>query len=57
MIVCSCNFIREQQIREAARGGVMDVVDVYEALGCTPNCYQCLPFAERIIEDEVCAAA
>ncbi|HMU22343.1 MAG TPA: (2Fe-2S)-binding protein [Sphingorhabdus sp.] len=57
MIVCSCNFIREQQIREAARGGALDVVEVYEALGCVPNCCQCLPFAEQIIEDEVCAAA
>lgn len=57
MIVCSCNVIRERQIREAARQGVWDVVDVYAHLGCTPNCGQCLPFAEQIIEEETLVAA
>jgi bacterioferritin-associated ferredoxin len=52
MIVCSCNVIRESQIREVARQGVVDVEDVYAQLGCEPNCCQCLPFAAQIIEEE-----
>ena len=57
MVVCSCNFLREQQIREVARSGVTDVVDVYGQLGCEPNCCQCLPFAEQIIHEETRIAA
>ena len=57
MIVCSCNFIREQQIREAARDGIVVIEDVYEHLGCTPNCCQCFPFAEQIIREEILLAA
>lgn len=57
MIVCSCNVIREQQIRDAARGGIIAVEDVYAHLGCEPNCCQCLPFAEQIIEEELCVPA
>lgn len=52
MIVCSCNVIREQQIRDAARDGITDVVEVYAHLGCEPNCCQCLSFAEQIIDEE-----
>lgn len=57
MIVCSCNFIREQQIRDVARSGVADVEEVYAHLGCEPNCCQCLSFAEQIINEELCVAA
>ncbi len=57
MIVCSCNFIREQQIREVARAGIRCVEAVYAQLDCEPNCRQCLSFAEQIIEDEICIAA
>lgn len=57
MIVCSCNVIREQQIRDAARGGIIAVDDVYTHLGCEPNCCQCLPFVEQIIEEELCITA
>ncbi len=57
MIVCSCNFIREQQIRDAARDGLVAVEDIYEHLGCQPNCCQCFPFAEQIIREEVRQAA
>jgi bacterioferritin-associated ferredoxin len=57
MVVCSCNFIREQQIRDVARTGILDVEDIYEHLGCRPNCCQCLGFAEQIISDEMRRAA
>ena len=57
MIVCSCNFIREQQIRQAARDGIVAVEDIYEHLGCEPNCRQCFAFAEEIIREEIRQAA
>lgn len=57
MVVCSCNYIREQQIREAARRGMADVEDIYAHLGCEPNCCQCFSFARQIIEEEVGVAA
>jgi bacterioferritin-associated ferredoxin len=57
MVVCICNVIREKDIRDAARKGVTDVVDVYATLGCEPNCCQCLSFAEQIIDEECRVAA
>lgn len=57
MIVCSCNAIRERDIRDAARDGILDVEAIYAELGCAPNCCQCLPFAREIVNDEVCAPA
>lgn len=57
MIVCSCNVIREQQIRDAARQGVWAVDEVYAQLGCELNCGKCLPFAEEIIQEQTRAAA
>lgn len=52
MVVCVCNVIREKDIREAARKGISDVETVYAHLGCEPNCCQCFPFAEEIIQEE-----
>ncbi len=57
MIVCSCNVIREKQIREVARAGVYDVEEIYAQLGCEPNCCQCLPFAALIVAEETRLAA
>ena len=57
MVVCSCNAIREQQVREAARSGVACPIRAYAALGRRPRCGQCLPFARALIEEEQAAAA
>jgi bacterioferritin-associated ferredoxin len=57
MVVCICNVIREQDIREAARKGISDVETVYATFGCEPNCCQCLSFAEEIIQEECRQAA
>ncbi|MBC2667651.1 bacterioferritin-associated ferredoxin [Novosphingobium piscinae] len=57
MIVCSCNAIRERQIREAARAGIDDVEEAYAFLGCQPNCGQCLTFAQQLIDEEACVPA
>ena len=57
MIVCICNAIRENDIRDAARNGLSDVEEIYEALGHEPNCCQCLAFAAEIVRDECRAPA
>lgn len=57
MVVCVCNVIREKEIREAARRGMADVEAIYATLGCEPNCCQCFPFAEEIIQEELSVAA
>ncbi|MBS3929214.1 MAG: (2Fe-2S)-binding protein [Sphingomonadales bacterium] len=57
MIVCSCNAIREQELRLAARQGGGEVEAVYARLGCEVNCGQCVPFALEIIEEESCVPA
>jgi bacterioferritin-associated ferredoxin len=57
MIVCSCNAIREQELRLAARDGGGNAEVVYARLGCEVNCGQCLPFAKEIIDEETCVPA
>lgn len=57
MIVCSCNYIAERQIRDAARSGLCDARAIYAHIGCEPRCCQCLPFANEIIEEETMVAA
>lgn len=52
MIVCSCNFIRETELREAARRGVARPHHAYAACGGKVQCGQCLPFARDILADE-----
>ena len=52
MIVCVCNAIREQEIRDVARFGPESAEAAYAELGCAPCCAQCLPYAEEILEEE-----
>ena len=52
MIVCSCNALRESQIREVARQGVRCERKAYLRLGCRPQCGQCLSFARMLVLDE-----
>ena len=52
MYVCVCNAIRECELREMARAHPGDAEAVYEALGKTPNCRQCLDEAHDIIVEE-----
>ena len=50
MIVCVCNALRENQVREAARAARSDCpVTAYARLGCKPKCGQCLPFAREVV--------
>jgi bacterioferritin-associated ferredoxin len=52
MIVCVCNAIREDEVRQAAREGASCTRSVYRAIGRKPRCGQCLPFAKEIIAAE-----
>ncbi|WBO23375.1 (2Fe-2S)-binding protein [Sphingomonas abietis] len=56
MVVCVCNALREQEVREAARSGCRDPLSAYAALGCRPRCGQCVPFARELIANEQAAA-
>jgi bacterioferritin-associated ferredoxin len=52
MIVCSCNAIREQDLRKAARCGAPCPLTAYAHLGCEPECGSCLDHAAEIVEQE-----
>jgi bacterioferritin-associated ferredoxin len=56
MIVCVCNALRENDVREAARRGAKCPRTAYESLGRRPNCGQCFSFAREIIAAEQTAA-
>ena len=52
MIVCVCNAIREDEVRDAARKGATCPIDAYAALGCEPMCGCCLDYAQELIDEE-----
>lgn len=52
MIVCSCNYIREKDLREAARNGAERPHQAYAMCGGKVQCGQCLPFAREILNNE-----
>ncbi len=54
MYVCICNAIREDDLRKAARTSGGDADAVYEALGKSPQCGQCLVEATEILIEERC---
>jgi len=52
MIVCSCNAIRENDIRAAARRGCPCPESAYRSLGCQFECGSCRDHAEDLILEE-----
>ncbi len=52
MLVCICNAIREDDLREAARRGADDAESAYAWLGKQPNCGICLDHADDVIIEE-----
>lgn len=52
MIVCVCNCLTEQEVREAARAGGRTPEAAYEMLGCEPQCGCCLDYAQEVIDEE-----
>lgn len=52
MIVCSCNAIREEEVRAAARRGCPCPDSAYRSLGCEFQCGSCRDHAEEVIISE-----
>ena len=52
MIVCVCNVIREDELRQAARDGAATPTSAYRTFGRKPRCGQCVSFARDIISSE-----
>ena len=52
MILCSCNAIREDEVRAAARRGCPCPVSAYRSLGCEFQCGSCREDAEDIVAVE-----
>lgn len=56
MIVCFCNALKEKEVRDAVRGGARSPQKAYRKLGCKFQCGQCMPLAQRIINNETATA-
>ena len=52
MIVCVCNAITEDELRDLARSGARTPEQAYEALGCEPQCGSCLCYAQELIDEQ-----
>ena len=52
MYICMCNWISEEEIRDAARECGGSAEEVYLKLGKTPQCAMCLGEAEAILAEE-----
>ena len=57
MIICSCNVIRDCDIRAAARRGCRDGESAYRAMGCEFLCGGCRDLADEIVEEALSAPA
>jgi bacterioferritin-associated ferredoxin len=51
MIVCSCNVIRENDIRAAALRGCADAESAYRSMGCEFECGGCRDYADEIVNE------
>ncbi len=49
MLVCICNAISEDELRDIARQGISEPEAAYAALGKRPNCGTCLDHADDIL--------
>ena len=52
MIVCVCNAITENELRDLARAGARTPEEAYEKLGCEPQCGSCLNYAQELMDGE-----
>ena len=52
MIVCVCNRITENEVRDAARCGAATPEKAYACFGCEVQCGCCLDYAQEIIDEE-----
>ena len=51
MIVCSCNVIRDCDIRAAAMRGCADAESAYRSMGCEFECGGCQHLADEIVRE------
>jgi bacterioferritin-associated ferredoxin len=52
MIVCSCNLLSDNQIRDAvAQGSLQTPSQVYGCLGCSPQCGRCMRTIKAIMDE------
>ena len=57
MIVCVCNRLTEQDVRQAARRGCATPEDAYACHGCEVQCGCCLDYTQEVIDSERSARA
>ena len=53
MIICSCNVIRDCDIRAAVARGCSDATSAYQSMGCEFECGGCRDVADDIVERAV----
>lgn len=46
MIVCSCNAIREADLRPVIAPHINTAEQLYACIGCKPRCGKCVAFVE-----------
>ncbi len=51
MIVCVCNAITEDELRELATAGASTPEEAYAALESEPQCGSCLCYAQQLIDE------
>jgi bacterioferritin-associated ferredoxin len=58
MIVCSCNVLSDTQVRETCgrANGPRSTSQVYQCLGCSPQCGRCARTIRAIMDDALAAA-
>ena len=52
MIVCVCNRLTEDEVRDAAARGARSPETAYACLGCDVQCGCCLDYAQDVIDEE-----
>lgn len=57
MIICSCNVIRDCDLRAAAARGCANAESAYRSMGCEFQCGGCRDLADEIVEDARAEAA
>jgi bacterioferritin-associated ferredoxin len=52
MIVCVCNRLTEDEVRDAAATGARSPEQAYACLGCEVQCGCCLDYAQEVVDEE-----
>jgi bacterioferritin-associated ferredoxin len=53
MIICHCNRLCERDLRQHVDPTCRRVSRLYARLGARPKCKQCLPFAHKLLSEEI----